>query len=191
METHLCWALEQRYLAGQAGTPAYGALRRSILRGRDERASFHMRAALRSLAELAECAGRSGVRLGLENRRHPFEIPSPLELELLLQEHDRSTVGFWYDTGHAQVLANLGFHGPSDWLGPHAQRIVGVHFHDCVGLRDHLLPGAGEIDFDDLGQWLPPEAVRVCEFDWFFEDEEIAMGRRCLQRAGLLRSPFD
>ena len=123
--------------------------------------------------------------MGLENRRHPFEIPTPAEMGLLLREHDRSAVGLWYDTGHAQVLANLGFHGPDDWLAPFADRIVGVHFHDCVGLRDHLVPDMGEIDFDALALQCPASAVRVCEFDWFFDEEEVTEGHLLLQRAAL------
>jgi len=191
VETHLSWALEQRYLAGQAGTAAYEALRAKVVQQREERASIHMDAAQRSLAELVERACHAGVRLGLENRRYPFEIPTPAELGLLLREHDQSAVGLWYDTGHAQVLANLGFHGPDDWLAAFADRIVGVHLHDCVGQRDHLVPHMGEIDFGTLALRCPADAVRVCEFDWFFDADEVTEGHRRLQRVAFPKSAFD
>jgi sugar phosphate isomerase/epimerase len=186
METHLCWALEQRYLAGQGGSPVYETLKSQVLAERAERQAPHLDAARRSLDELAEHAARAGVRLGLENRRHAFEIPTLAELRLLLGEHDPDTVGFWYDTGHAQVLANLGFSGQEQWLEACADRIVGVHFHDSVGGRDHLVPPMGEISFPAIAQRLPADALRVCEFDWYFGREEVRAGRLYLQEVGCL-----
>jgi len=191
METHLCWALEQRHRAGQAGSPIYEALKTQVLSQRAERHSPHFEAARRSLDEMAEYGARAGVRLGIENRRYLFEIPTLAEMRLLLGEHDPDVVGVWYDTGHAQVLANLGFDGQDGWLEACAERIVGVHFHDTVGGRDHLVPPVGEDSFADIAQRLPPDAIRVCEFDWYFDAAEVQAGREYLQKAGCLDSSFD
>jgi sugar phosphate isomerase/epimerase len=191
METHLCWALEQRYQAGQYGSPAYEALRARIIEQRAERQPQYLEAARRSLDELAAYALRAGVRLGLENRRHVFEIPTLSEMRLLLEEHDPGAVGFWYDTGHAQVLANLGFDRPQEWLATCAARIIGVHFHDSGNLRDHLVPGWGEVDFAATARTLPPDAVRVCEFDWYLDPDEVEEGRAYLERAGCFARSFD
>lgn len=182
MDFHLNRALEQRYLAGQAGLPAYEALRKQLVQQRAERQPPHFAAARRSLDELAEYAARAGVRLGLESRRFYFEIPTLAEMRILLAEHDPDVVGFWYDTGHVQVLANLGFNSHEEWLAACGERIIGVHFHDAVGLRDHLPAGMGELDFACIVPRLPADAIRVCEFDWYFDEQELQAGRRYLEK---------
>jgi len=190
MDFHLNRALEQRYLAGQAGSPVYEALREQVMRQRAERQPPHFAAARRSLSELAEYAARVGMRLGLESRRYYFEIPTLPEMQALLAEHDPDVVGFWYDTGHVQVLANLGFHSHEEWLAACGERIIGVHFHDAVGLRDHLPAGMGELNFARIAHHLPADAIRVCEFDWYFEEAELRAGWRHLNEAGCLESSF-
>lgn len=190
MDVHLCWALEQRYQVGQAGSSAYVALHEQVVRQRAERQPLHLAAARRSLSELADHAARAGVRLGLENRRYFFEMPTLAEMRTLLAEHDPDVVGFWYDTGHAQVLANLGFDSHEEWLAVCGERIVGVHFHDSIGVRDHLLPGMGEVHFAGIARCLPADAVRVCEFDWYFDDAELRAAWQDLKEAGCLESAF-
>ena len=124
-----------------------------------------------------------GVRLGIELRVQYWQIPTLDELGLLLAGSDPAVVGFWYDCGHVQVLHNLGLHEHARWLEQFAARIVGVHFHDVVGLRDHLLPGQGELDFDWIAGWLPPHAALTCELDWYFDAEEIVTGAALVAQA--------
>ncbi|HEY66228.1 MAG TPA: TIM barrel protein [Caldilineae bacterium] len=176
MPPHLEKALEQRFLGRQANSPIYAKLRDRIIAERARRQPRYFEAARRSLDELAEMAHRLGVRIGLESRRHYREIPLLEELVILLQEHDPQVVGFWYDVGHVQVLANLGFHRHQDWLDAVAHRIVGVHLHDVIGLHDHLLPGLGELDFAHIARYLPAAAVRTLELDWYYEEEELRAG---------------
>ncbi|MCC7353258.1 MAG: sugar phosphate isomerase/epimerase [Anaerolineae bacterium] len=185
VDASLEWALRQRYLAGQAGNPAYERLRARLWEQREERKPQHLIAARRSLRELAGYAARASIRLGIETRFHIHQIPSPEELAGFLAEFGGDTVGYWHDTGHAQTLANLGFWQVSDWLDVAGGRIVGVHLHDCRGWRDHLIPGTGEVDFAGLASRLPEECLRVCEFDWYFEEEEIRQGVRALRQAGI------
>ena len=54
-----------------------------------------------------------------------------------------------------------------------------------IGLRDHLLPGQGELDFRAIARDLPEEAVITCELDWYYTPEEIVQGAMTL--GGLLR----
>ena len=142
------------------------------------------KALLHSLELLVPYARKRDVRLGFETRVHYGEIPSFEEMGWLLDYFDDPTVGFWLDTGHAQVLANLGFHPLVDWLRAYSQRLIGVHFHDVRGLRDHLIPGMGGIDFSKVARFLPPEVVRTCEFDWYFTEDEIRRGVDCLREVG-------
>ncbi len=181
---HREWALEQRFLGGQRGTAVYAAALAEVMAERARAAGPAMDAARRSLAELADYARPRGVRLGVESRVHHWQIPTLAELGLLLDENDPAVVGFWYDGGHVQVLHNLGFHRHEAWLAAYGGRIVGVHLHDVVGLRDHLLPGLGELDFAGIMAAMPRPAVLTCELDWYYTPQEIAAGaRRVLELA--------
>lgn len=180
---HLEWALAQRFLGGQAGTAAYNAARRAVEADRRRVAGPALDAARRSLEELAGYARPRGVRLGIESRVNYWQIPTLDELAILLDDSDPATVGFWYDGGHVQVLQNFGFHQHARWLELFADRIVGVHFHDVIGLRDHLLPGQGEIDLDWMTARLPAGAALTCEFDWYFHSDEIVTGAQQVAQA--------
>ncbi len=172
------WVLEQRFLAGQRHTARYQHQLESVKQLRRERAPAYFNAARRSLEVLVMEAEKHGVRIGLESRRYPFEIPNLEEMHILLQEYDAATVGFWYDTGHCRVTANLGFDSEEAWLERVGDRIVGVHVHDVVGLRDHLLPGMGEIDFAAKAPHIPATAIITWEVDWYFAEEELQFYRR-------------
>lgn len=184
-QRHLEWALAQRFLGGQAGTAVYAATLAEVVADRAGAARPALDAARRSLAELAAYARPRGVRLGIESRVQHWQIPTLEELILLLDENDPAVVGFWYDCGHVQVLHNLGFHRHEEWLAACAGRIVGVHLHDTAGLRDHLLPGLGELDFGRIMASLPAPAVRTCELDWYFTAQEITTGAAYLASFGI------
>ncbi|GAB4561546.1 MAG: hypothetical protein Kow0047_08960 [Anaerolineae bacterium] len=186
MPSHLEWALEQRFLGGQQDTPEYRKLKDVIIATRAEQRIGPFDAARRSLDELAKIAQRLGIRIGIESRRHYREIPTWNEMAILLREHDPDVVGFWFDGGHVQILANLGFHRYQDWLDAYADRMVGVHLHDTRGLRDHLLPGLGEIDFRHLARYLSDSVVRTLELDWYYTPEELRRAVEDLRRAGCL-----
>ncbi len=117
----------------------------------------------RSLLELLEFAAPSGLRLGLENRYHFFDLPSPDEMEELLALAPPDRLGFVYDVGHAQALDRLGFYPHEEWLHRFAPRIIETHLHDVIGVTDHLAPGLGEVDFDRIAPYLPAEAIRTLE----------------------------
>lgn len=176
--------LRQLYWQGERNTPAYTAAKAQLISARAERAPAHLAAVRRSLQEIAEHAARHGVRIGLENRVHYFEIPSFEEAQELLDELPANVVGFWYDTGHARVLDNLGFVPYLTWAETFGARMIGVHFHDVGGLRDHLLPGMAEIDFRAVAPHLPRAAIRTCEFDWHFDPVGMQAGVRYLQYTG-------
>ena len=173
---HLEWALAQRFLGGQRGTAIYDQALAEVEADRARVAGPALDAARRSLEELAGHAKPRGVRLGIESRVHYGQIPTFDELGLLLAESDPAVVGFWYDCGHVQVLHNLGFHRHETWLATYAGRIVGVHLHDVAGLRDHLLPGLGELDFEVIMAFVPRASVLTCELDWYYTPQEITAG---------------
>lgn len=173
---HLEWALEQRFKGGQKGTTAYAEAQRLVEADRQLGAATALAAARHSLDDLASYARPRGIKLGIESRVNHWQIPTFGELGGLLAGSDPNVVGFWYDCGHVQVLHNLGFHRHQDWLDAYGARIVGFHCHDVAGLRDHLLPGLGELDFRAITSVLPDDAVLTCELDWYYTPEEVVEG---------------
>lgn len=172
------------YKQGKSGEPEYARAKERLAAARAAQAEINMRSVRRNLVELAEHAARLGIRLGLENRYHYFEIPLPDELDDLLNMGCGDVVGYWHDVGHAQALENLGFGLHEDWLQRFAHRMVGVHLHDIVGVKDHLAPGLGHMDWDMVARYLPEAALRTCEFQTFNSPQEVAAGVKLLVETG-------
>jgi sugar phosphate isomerase/epimerase len=167
--------------AGQSHTARYDEAKDRLLAARAAQAEANLEAVQRSLIELAEYAGRSAIKLGIENRYHYLEIPSPNELGRLLEAIGDERVGFWYDVGHAHTLERLGFYAHQAWLQHYASRMIGVHLHDVIGLKDHQAPGSGEVDWGLVVDYLPDNAIiRTCEFRHYLTSEQVVAGLQFL-----------
>ncbi len=182
---HLEWLLYQRYYGGYQGAPIYQQALDDLLAARAANAEPYLSAIRRSLNELAPYAQAAGVRLGVETRLHIYEIPSLAEAQIILAEHDPAILGHWHDVGHVQVQANLGVASQAAWLEACGPRTVATHLHDTRGLRDHLIPGHGDIDFNLVAAHIPDDALRVFELDWYFSPDEIRAGVDHVAQHGL------
>jgi sugar phosphate isomerase/epimerase len=176
--------LVKLYKAGKRDEPEYAQAKEQLVSARAAQAEANMQSARRSLIELAEVAVQMGVRLGLENRYHYHEIPLPDELDDLLNLGCGEVVGYWHDVGHAQVLQHLGLGTHEEWLRRFAERMVGVHLHDVVGLSDHLAAGLGQLDWDMVARYLPASVLRTCEFQPASSPEQVAAGLKWLAGNG-------
>jgi sugar phosphate isomerase/epimerase len=169
---------------GDKNLSEYEQARTRLVATRARKQPANFAAAHRSLEEVVPYAQAAGIELGLETRYHYCEIPSLEEMHTLLADFE--TVYYWHDTGHAQNLDNLGFTPHEAWLRAFSSRTLGVHFHDVRGLKDHLIPGMGEIDFGMVASYLPDGAIRTCEFDYPFSEEEMTTGVEFLRKIGCL-----
>ena len=177
-------AMIDLYNQGQADKLVYTQTKERLVAARAAQAEINMRSVRRSLVELAAYAGRAGVRLALENRYRCLEFPLLDEMSALLDLVDDGQVGFWYDVGHAEKLARLGFGSHEEWLQRYASRMIGVHLHDIKGLRDHYAAGLGEIDWDMVAAYLPADVIHTCEFRSNNTPEQIAAGLQFLADNG-------
>ena len=167
----------QLYRDGKRHTPEYEHILAQMVAERAERAPVHLDAVRRSLDELADEAARRGVRLGLENRDHYYEIPLIDELSELLDAGYGDTVGYWHDVGHAQKSEYKGYGPHEAWLDRFADRIIGVHLHDIAGMEDHLAAGQGQMPWEMLSRRLPAgDILRTCEFQNTNSPEQVAAG---------------
>jgi sugar phosphate isomerase/epimerase len=111
------------------------------------------------LLRVGEKAAAVGVRLGLECREDPREIPPDDSWEEILQKLPAPTFGYWHDFGHAAAKEGLGLIDHEQHLRRLAPRLIGAHLHDYSPAKgDHLPLGQGTIPFARLLPLLPRDA---------------------------------
>lgn len=163
-----------------------GRLRDEIISLRDEKKAPFLDAALGSLKALEAYAAPAGISIGIENRYYYHQVPLPAEIAWLLGELDSTRLGYWHDVGHAHVMEVLGFLSQRECLEALADRMIGIHLHDSVFIRDHRPPGTGEIDFPAILERVRPEVIRIVELAPSTPEEDIRQSMACLRRLGLL-----
>jgi len=174
------------FTEGMKDSNEFSELRQHFVDKRRVLAPPRFEAVKRSLVELLDYAAGKNVRLGLENRFHFMEIPSPNELGELLDLAGPDRLGFLFDVGHAQALSRLGFYPHEEWLERFGPRIIGTHLHDVAGIQDHLVPGQGDVDFKKVAAHLPKNAFRTLEFQGFNTHEQVKAGLKVLQENGCI-----
>jgi sugar phosphate isomerase/epimerase len=162
---------------GQKETPKYAALREDVMEKLEDKKQPFAERSSEMLTRLFPVAEQHGVKLGIENRQALEEIPLDEDLQMLLLEFNRPTVGYWHDCGHAQIKQNLGFIEHRAHLEALAPRLLGLHVHDVIFPgRDHAAPGTGCVDFASLKPMIKPEHIKVFEFSPRLSTEEAAGG---------------
>jgi sugar phosphate isomerase/epimerase len=184
----LKFELESRFRAGQKGTEQYETIleqSKSLIAQAEVR---HLEAAMEPLREIAAEAADLGLTIGLETGYHLHELPRAEGMQQVLDALPSGTVGAWLDTGHVGVQVNLGLVDDfSTWFDAVGDRWCGAHLNDVVGLRDHLVPGAGALNFAsilDCMEALCMEALSAAtlEVDWYFTPEEVGRSLDHLRR---------
>ena len=159
-------------------------LRRQLVKltaRREKRKARYLTQTIKSLKEIEVQAAACGVKLGIENRYYPEEIPSLDELGKIFSEIDSPWVGYWHDVGHAQVKENLGLEDHEEYLRRYSGLMIGMHLHDVRGLRDHRAPLTGDFDFSRLKKYMPADLTKVVEVHSFATAEEIRRGLSFLE----------
>lgn len=179
--------LRAMYRAGSKGTPDYEELRQKTIADRASRSTPHLEKCLESLREIIAFASGTGLMLGLENRFHFYELPVFDEMQAMLNEFRQPWVGWQFDIGHLQVHDQLGLLNMKDWLHQFNQRIVGLHLHDVIGIKDHQVPGTGEVDFAMIAKYLPTDCYHTLEVDKVHNREAVDRGIRYLEKSGCIK----
>jgi len=131
---------------------------------------------LLSLESLCREAEKHSILLGLENRYHYDELPTLNDFERIFVKFDGAPLGYWHDTGHAHVNERLTLIPPESLLSNYADKLIGVHVHDAVDLEDHLSPGSGEIDFQNLKSYLKADTIKVIELKHRVKESDVIQG---------------
>lgn len=187
-ETGLEKKLHGLIASGRGRSDEYREVQRQMIQARTEVAEAGFESVKKSMVELLAYAEKTGVRLGVENRYHYMEFPSPDELAILLDLAGPDRIGFIYDVGHAHTLDRLGFYPHEEWLRRFGPRIIGTHLHDVAEATDHYAPGLGDVDFSRVAKYLPANAFRTCEFQTFNTPEQLNAGLKILAEHGCIKA---
>jgi len=152
-------------------------LKDEMIRQRNSQSPAFLEQALNSLNELNAYAKIKGVFLGVETRFYHCEIPDISEIGVILNKFANSQIYYWHDTGHAQLMENLGFAKHKDFLDLYGNSLIGVHLHDILGCRDHLAPLVGKMDFALLKPYLKPDTLKVVEAHYPATAEDLIKSR--------------
>ena len=80
----------------------------------------------------------------------------------------------------------LGLLHTQEWLDRFSARIVGLHLHDVIGIKDHQAPGTGVVDFKLLSRYFPPDCYRALEVETALTKEQMAKGMHYLLEQGCI-----
>ena len=163
--------------AGKKESSKFEKLSEEVFEKREQKKEHYVERSSEMLRRLIEPAATRGIKLGVENREALEEIPLDADFSLLFREFPTETVGYWHDTGHAQIKENLGFINHAIQLETHADRLLGMHVHDVeYPGKDHRRPGSGMIDFAALQPMIKPEHMKVFEFSPSLSTEDARLG---------------
>ena len=179
-------SLEQLLLEGCIAGPEAYAVRERAATERRYRQEERMAALMRSMDEVIPYAAARSVCLGLETRRHINEVPNFDEMLALLSTYQDGAVGYWHDTGHAELQAALGMTPHHEWLRTFGARLVGLHMHDCIGMEDHRAPGTGSVDWQGMAALITNGGIRTAEIKSAVSSEDLCAGVEFLKQAGWL-----
>jgi sugar phosphate isomerase/epimerase len=162
---------------GERETPKYQKLCAELELKRESKKEPYLERVKVLLKALLPEAESRGITLGAENREAVEELPFESDFQFLFRELNSPNLGYWHDTGHAQIKENLGFIQHALHLESLRDRLVGFHIHDVqFPGRDHCPPGSGTVDFVALKPLVKPEHIKVFEFGPSLTTDEVRKG---------------
>jgi sugar phosphate isomerase/epimerase len=152
--------------AGRSGEDrAYQALLQKSLVKMRKRMPPYWAQVKASIEEILDYTRQKGLKLGFENREKFDELPLDADYAEFLASYPLTApVGYWHDTGHADIKEGMGLLRHREHLQKMASRTIGFHLHDVNAAgSDHQPVGGGHIDFQMVSSFWRPEHLLTLE----------------------------
>jgi len=147
-----------------AGDPgAFDELRERFVVERKKAAGPFVDAVKKSLAEVLEYAQDRNIKIGLETRYYPTEIPNDQEIGELLSQYHNDGLWYWHDVGHAEANQRFGIYNHLECLKKHEKQLIGFHLHGVKILADHNAPLEGDFDITSVFPFMKKHHIKVIE----------------------------
>lgn len=136
----------------------------------------------KSIGLVLEHAAKQGVKLGFENREKFDELPLDDDFGALLDSFPADApIGYWHDTGHADLKERMVLLSHVQHLEKNARRLLGFHLHDVNGSnQDHQAIGAGHIDFRAISRFWRPDHRLTLELSPRLTPAEVAASKKAV-----------
>jgi sugar phosphate isomerase/epimerase len=136
-----------------------------------------------SLNEILGYATEKGVKLGLENREKFEELPIDADYaDFIAGFPAGSPLGYWHDTGHADIKEGMGMLKHREHLEKLAPRTIGFHLHDVSAQgQDHQPIGSGHIDFKMVSSFWRPEHLLTLEFSPRLSVDDVKVSKQRIE----------
>lgn len=105
------------------------------------------------------------TKIAIEGGSNFVDLFNYESVGLVLADLSKHGLGYWHDTGHIHLRERAGLEPQGKWLDSYASRMLGVHLQDAAEGGAELPPGAGEVDFKLVKDFLPANAERVLEIN--------------------------
>lgn len=131
-----------------------------------------------NLEQVIPHALANGIKLGFENREGLRELPLDESFTELLNDFDNEeVVGYWHDSGHAELKSQMGVLDVSAHLKANGKKLIGCHLHDVVNGKDHSVPGQGTVNFEELATYFKADTLRILELSPRLTCEEVLFAK--------------
>jgi len=142
----------------------HALLRKCLVRLRKRMPPFWERVKA-SIGEVLDHSKQKGVQLGFENRERFEELPLDADYaDLFAAMPADAPIGYWHDTGHADIKEGMGLLNHRQHLEALAPRTLGYHLHDVNAHgQDHQPVGEGHIDFEMVSRFWRPDQLLTLE----------------------------
>lgn len=132
-----------------------------------------------SYTQAIEWAKEHNLKLCIENREGLEEMPLDSDFAEFMNAFSApGQIGYWHDTGHAQIKHQFGLLDHQQHLSSLKDHLVGFHLHDVTenGI-DHRALGTGTVDFKMIAEFIRPEHELVLELNPQVSYEDVLASR--------------
>lgn len=155
--------LFQLYREGKINSPEFKQERERILHQRALYISAHLECLNRSFDDIMPYAQENNIKIGLEARYYPAEIPNFEEVGYFLNQFHALGMFYWHDVGHAEINDRLGIYSHEKILKMYQDKMIGVHLHGMAGRHDHKAPFMGDFDLTKYLKYFDSSVIKVVE----------------------------